>query len=241
MPEDLRSLRALIDRTPPLPALLEEARARLDDDPGHDLEHALRVAAATLHNAEGAVAPRHALAAALFHDVVNVPKDHPERHLASEKSAEVASAILAAHGYDADERALVCDAIRDHSYSRGAIPTTLLGRALQDADRLEALGVLGTFRTISTGSRMGAAYFHADDPWALERPLDDRAYSIDHFTTKLLRLPATMLTARGRAEAERRVARMRRMLEELGEELGRPYVPHPSLGSAEARRATTDR
>ncbi len=224
---DLASLRALIERTPPLPSLLAEARARLDDDPGHDLEHALRVGLWTLRIGEGELLPRHAVAAALFHDLVNLPKNHPERHLASERSAALAATLLESHGYAADEVALVADAIRDHSYSRGAVPTTTLGRALQDADRLEALGVLGVFRTISTGTRMGAAYFHADDPWAVGRPLDDRAYSIDHFATKLLRLPSTMCTARGRDEAERRVERMRALLEGLGDELGRPYVPRP--------------
>lgn len=229
MSTDLASLRELVDRTPPLPALVEEARARLDDDPGHDLEHALRVALWTLRIGGDELKPRHAIAAALFHDLVNLPKDDPARHEASTRSAALAATLLAEHGYDAGEIALVTDAIRDHSYSRGAIPVTLLGRALQDADRLEALGVLGVFRTISTGTRMGSAYFHAADPWARSRPLDDRAYALDHFATKLLRLPATMCTPAGRAEAIRRAGRMRAMLEDLGEELGHPWVPHPSL------------
>jgi hypothetical protein len=46
--------------------------------------------------------------------------------------------------------------------------------ALQDADRLEALGALGLFRCVSTGTRMGARYFADDDPFARNRPLDDR-------------------------------------------------------------------
>lgn len=223
------ALRDRIAATPPLPALLDEARARLDDDPGHDLEHALRVAAWTERLGEGEVSLRHAVAAALFHDVVNLPKDHPERREASTRSAAVAAEILARHGFDAAEVALVGDAIRDHAFSRGVVPKSPLGRALQDADRLEALGVLGLFRTISTGTRMGARYFHADDPWAEDRALDDLAYSVDHFTTKLLRLAPTLCTAAGRAEAERRAARMRAMLVDLGEELDRPYVEHPSL------------
>lgn len=229
MSADLASLRALIDRTPPLPALVQEARARLDDDPGHDLEHALRVGLWTLEIGEGKLEPRHAIAAALFHDLVNLPKDHPARHEASDRSAALAATLLAEHGYGADEVVLVTDAIRDHSYSRGATPSTRLGRALQDADRLEALGVLGVFRTISTGTRMGSAYFHAADPWALGRPLDDRAFALDHFATKLLGLPATMCTPRGREEAQRRAARMHAMLEGLGEELGHPWVRPPGL------------
>jgi uncharacterized protein len=226
--DSLAALRAAIAETPPLPALLAIARARLDDDPGHDIEHALRVVLWTVRIGGDEVELRHAVAAGLFHDLVNVPKSSPERHLASSKSAEAADGILAENGYGDAERALIRDAIRDHSYSRGARPSSALGRALQDADRLEALGVLGVFRTISTGARLGGRYFHADDPWATARPLDDRAFSVDHFFTKLLRLPATMCTVAGRHEAERRADRMRLMLQGLGEELGRPYVPHPS-------------
>jgi len=229
MPTDLESLRSFIDHDPHLARLFAHAEANLDDDPGHDIEHALRVTLVTIRLGDGGIDPRHAVAAGLFHDLVNIPKNHPDRHLASERSAEAAAPLLRAEGFDDAAVELVCDAITDHSYSRGATPRSLLGRALQDADRLEALGILGMFRTISTGGRMNARYFHSRDPWATERELDDRAYSIDHFTVKLFRLPASMCTAAGRAEAERRLERMRRMLEELGDELSCPYVPHPSL------------
>lgn len=229
VPASLEALRERIERSPVLASMLEEARARLDDDPGHDIEHALRVALFTARLGEGALDLRLVVAAALFHDLVNLPKNDPERHLASTRSAEAASVLLADRGFTHAEITLVADAIRDHSYSRGATPTTLLGRALQDADRLEALGVLGVFRTISTGTRMGARYFHTRDPWARDRALDDHAYSIDHFATKLLSLAPTLCTAGGRAEATRRAARMQRLLEDLGEELGVPYVAHASV------------
>ena len=82
--------------------------------------------------------------------------------------------------------------------------------------------MLGLFRTISTGTRMGARYFDPDDPWAERRPLDDKKNSIDHFFTKLFSLPATMQTPVGRAEAEKRVALLHAVLEQLSDELGRP-------------------
>ena len=69
---------------------------------------------------------------------------------------------------------------------------------------------------------MGGDWFHADDPWAEARPLDDAHYSVDHFFTKLLALPATMRTEAGRREAERRAAFLRDFLARLGDELGRP-------------------
>jgi len=67
---------------------------------------------------------------------------------------------------------------------------------------------------------MGARYFHEDDPFARDRALDDRAYSIDHFYAKLLGLPATFRTEAGRHEAERRAAFLRAFLDQLGTEIG---------------------
>jgi uncharacterized protein len=221
----LPRIREVIAETPALAAIAREARTRLgaDLDPGHDFEHALRVALFTMRLGEGAFEARLGVAAALLHDLVNLPKDHPDRAKASEKSAEVAEGILTQQGYSVSERRLVCEAIRDHSYSRGAVPTSTLGRCLQDADRLEALGVLGVFRTISTGTRLGGRYFHPEDPWAEERRLDDKAFSVDHFFVKLFKLADTMTTPAGRAVALRRTERMRAMLVDLGEELGVPY------------------
>jgi uncharacterized protein len=206
-----------------LRAVLGEVRRRMEQDAAHDEAHLLRVARWTvrLGETEG-VDPRLAVAAALLHDVVNVPKTHPNRSRASELSADAARDVLGALGFPAAEVEVVAEAIRDHSFSRGAVPATPLGRALQDADRLEALGALGVFRCIATGVRFGADFFHAADPWACGRPLDDGHYSVDHFFTKLLRLPPTLLTAAGRAEAERRAASMVALLRQLADELGEP-------------------
>jgi len=204
-----------------LSRLSDTVRGRLDDDPGHDLAHALRVALWTVGIGDPlGVDPREAVAAALMHDIVNLPKDSPERHLASERSEAVVRAELPAYGFAEDAVDRVAVAVRDHSFSRGAVPETALGRSLQDADRLEALGALGLFRCVSTGTRMGARYFADDDPFARERPLDDRAFSVDHFYAKLLGLPATMLTDVGRAEAVRRAAFLEMTLAQLASELG---------------------
>jgi len=213
---------ARIAADPALAALTDRVAARLDDDPGHDLEHCLRVAGWAIRCGGDAVDPRECVAAALLHDLINLPKDHPDRAKASERSAEAARAILPAHGFDAAAIDRIAHAVEDHSFSRGAVPRDALGDALQDADRLEALGALGLCRTISTGTRMGARYFHAADPWAAERALDDRAFSVDHFFTKLLTLPATLRTEVGRAEARRRAAYLEGFLDQLADELGRP-------------------
>src|SRR5919199_6427030 len=162
--------------------LLEEVRARMACDAAHDSGHLLRVARWTVRLLRdvpggGAVDPRLAVAAALLHDVVNIPKTDPARATASVQSAAVARELLPRFGFAPAEVELAADAIRDHSYTRGAAPRSALGTALQDADRLEALGAVGVFRCIATGVRFGAAFFDQDDPWAVARPLDDAAFS----------------------------------------------------------------
>lgn len=220
--KDLAELTQRIDADPGLAALRDEAGARLGDDPGHDLAHCLRVALWTVRLSGDVVDPRCAIAAALLHDIVNLPKDSPERSDASRRSAEVARGLLPRHGFSPRQVDAVVEAILVHSYSLGRIPRTPLGEALQDADRLEALGALGVLRTASCGARMGATYFHGGDPWALRRQLDDRAFTVDHFFRKLLRLPGTMRTRAGRREAVRRAEHMGAFLRQLGEEIGAP-------------------
>ncbi len=198
---------------------IAEDAADQKHDPSHDQEHSLRVALWTIRCGEGALLDRQAIAAAMLHDVINVPKDSPLRSSASQLSAEHSRALLLELGWSALDADEIANAVRDHSFSRGAVPESLLGRALQDADRLEALGVIGFMRCIATGVAMGAGFFCAHDPFAEDRPLDDRSYSIDHFFTKLLGLPATMRTVMGRTEAIRRAEVLRATLSALAHEL----------------------
>jgi uncharacterized protein len=234
---DVEALRRHITADLGLAALLAHVQARLGDDPGHDVAHCLRVALWTVRLGGAVVDPRCAIAAALLHDVVNLPKDSPERSLASRRSAEEARAMLPRHGFSPRQVDAIAEAILTHSYSLGRVPTTPLGEALQDADRLEALGALGILRTASCGARMNATYFDGGDPWAMSRPLDDRAFSIDHFFCKLLGLPATMRTRAGRYEALRRREHMVAFLRQLGTEImNDPPDARFALEGGDARR-----
>ena len=195
------------------------------EDAAHDMAHFYRVGQWTIRLGEGSFPDDLAMAAALLHDLINLPKNHPERSMASEYSAREATKILPSMGFNAQETKLIADAVRDHSYSRGATPETMLGKALQDADRLEALGAIGLMRVFSTGVKLGAKYFHPQDPFAKNRALEDTKYSIDHFYQKLLKLPATMQTRLGKIEAEKRAAVLERFLKDLGHELGEEARP----------------
>jgi len=206
---------------PRLQHLLALATSQLPDtDPSHDLGHLARVMASVRRLAPPAGADlRVALPAALLHDLINVPKHHPDRAAASTQSAAAADALLAEAGYLPDERAGIRQAIIEHSFSKGLAASSPESAVLQDADRLDALGAIGIFRTVTCGARMGARYYAATDPWAHTRALDDRAHTLDHFEVKLLHLAAGFNTAAGRAEAEQRTAFMRAFLAQLRQEI----------------------
>jgi len=165
------------------------------------------------------------LAAALLHDCVPIAKNSPLRkessRLASEKATEILNAQKSSEGraWSRDWVAEIAGAIHDHSFSSGRIPQSLLGECLQDADRLEALGAIGLFRTIATGVSMGTQLFDPLDPWAERRELDDKKYSIDHFFTKLLKLPESFRTQFGRKEALQRADYLRGFVDQLKKEI----------------------
>lgn len=191
-------------------------------DASHDINHARRVmhAALAIAASEGGGDDGVVIAAAYLHDWINLPKNHPERSRASQLSAEAARPILADVGFAPERIEAACHVILTHSFSANILPETLEAKALQDADRLEALGAIGLARVFSIAGQLGSRLFDGEDPFAQDRPLDDRRYAIDHFEVKLLRLPETMQTATGRGMAEERAEVMRRFLRSLADELG---------------------
>ena len=193
------------------PRLAAMALAACGDDGAHDLQHLHRVwhsAQLLLPHYPGADALV-VLAACYLHDLVNLPKNHPERQSASRQAAALAGVRLADAGFPAERLAAVAHAIEAHSFSAAIAPQTIEARIVQDADRLDALGAIGLARLFYTAGRMGSALAHADDPAAAHRTPDDRAYALDHIECKLATLPATMQTEAGRALAGERMAWLR--------------------------------
>jgi uncharacterized protein len=105
--------------------------------------------------------------------------------------------------------AQVCLAIVAHSYSARIEPLSLEAKILQDADRLDALGFIGVSRCIYLAGARKAAIYHTTDPVAEARPLDDLAYALDHFQTKLLKLGNEFQTETGRRLAVERSANLK--------------------------------
>jgi uncharacterized protein len=190
-------------------------------DVAHDVGHIRRVlrVAREIAAAEG---PHDALAltaAAILHDVVALPKNHPERHLASRMSAAEARRILEDAWTDPATTDITAHAIEAHSFSAGVDPRKPEARALQDADRIDALGAIGIARCFAVSGEFGRPLFDPEDLLARRRPVIG-CYALDHFEAKLLRLPGTMRTRRGREIAEERAAYLRDLRERLTAEAG---------------------
>jgi uncharacterized protein len=192
----------------------------------HDRHHIERVYRWSLRLApEAGADPELAGATALVHDLAFVPKDSPDRALGGERSALLAGAALGGAGYADAEAALIAEAVRTSSWSRGLAPAGPLGVVLQDADRLDAIGALGLMRNLACAQFMSkperpGRFYQPDDPFAAsDRALDDRTNAVDHCFAKLLRLAAGMRLPGARAEAQRRHAAMLAFLDELRAEL----------------------
>ncbi|SHE54485.1 uncharacterized protein SAMN02745157_0407 [Kaistia soli DSM 19436] len=189
-------------------------------DGAHDIAHILRVwkAADAIHAIEGG--DRAVLAAAvLLHDCVAVEKNAPDRHLASRLASEHAGRLLRGLGWCEATIASTGHAITAHSFSAGIAPETIEAKILQDADRLDAIGMIGVARCFYIGGRLGSALYDPFDPDAEARPLDDKRYALDHFETKLLKLSAGFNTETGRAMAAVRHARLLTFLDALASEI----------------------
>lgn len=190
-------------------------------DAAHDRAHVQRVVTTALDLASDEEADgRVVLPAAWLHDCVALPKDHPDRHRASQRAAEEAGSFLKDAGYPADLLPAIQHAIEAHSYSADITPRSVEAQVVQDADRLDALGAIGIARCFMVGGSLGRALYHPDDPFCTSRDPDDATYTLDHFYEKLLDLPATMQTPAGRAEARRRASFMRTYLDRLAGEIG---------------------
>jgi uncharacterized protein len=204
-------------------AVYESAIAALwQADAAHDLGHLRRVwhMVRLIAMDETEADAEILLAAAYFHDAVNLPKDSPDRARASTLSADLAVKVLPELGFPAAKLPALHHAISAHSFSAQIPCETVEARILQDADRLEALGAIGLVRMFLVSGALGGAGFDAADPMAMNRPLDDRAYALDHLEVKLFGLVDTMKTATGRAIAAERADWMAsfrtRLLSEIG-------------------------
>ncbi|MGV1770456.1 HD domain-containing protein [Agrobacterium vitis] len=191
------------------------------NDGSHDAAHILRVFknAMRIHAVEGGDS-QVLTAAVLLHDCVSMEKNAPNRADASRLAAKKAEAILADdRQWPTSSIQSVSHAILTHSFSANLAPETLEAKILQDADRLDAIGVVGAARCFYIAGRLGSGLYDPADPKALQRPLDDKRFAIDHFQTKLFKLADGFQTPTGQHMAHERHARLLSIFSDFLEEI----------------------
>lgn len=201
-------------------SLKQEVHDLIINDSAHDFDHIMRV----FKNARNICKKENAneklvLSAVLLHDIVSYPKSDKRSKSSSIKSAEESKNILKKFNFTTEEIQIISDAIRDHSFSRNKIPTTLEGKILQDADRLDAIGAIGIARVFAVGGSEKRPFYNVKDPFCKNRTPNDEIWTLDHFYRKLLKLESLMNTKSGKIEAKKRTKVLKDFLNELKKEI----------------------
>ncbi len=202
--------------------LINIAKERIPNtDVSHDFEHTLRV----LANAERIAEEEHGdidivIPAALFHDLIVYPKDHPDRSKSQEESAEAAVWILNnIEDYPKEKIDKVATCILECSFSKGIVPALLESKILQDADGLEATGAISIMRTYASTGQMKRPFYHSEDPFCEHREPDASQFALDLFYVRLLKVAERMHTQTAKNIAKRRTDFLIQFLDEFKLEL----------------------
>ena len=190
---------------------------------GHDFYHTYRV-----YNIAKKIAVKEkanseiVLLAALLHDVDDI-KISPNTY----KNKDHARNFLKINNIDSNTINLICNIIDEISYkgTDSVIPTTIEGKIVQDADRLDAIGAIGIARAFAYGGNHNRVMY--DSTIKPNLGMNEEEYrnhvstTINHFYEKLFNLKDLMNTNTGKELAISKDEYMRdfvkRFLEEWGE------------------------
>lgn len=190
------------------------------NDPAHDFEHVLRVyETAKMICTKEKANKKLVLYSVLLHDIASFPKNDKRSKISSTKSSKEAKKILKKFSFPDEEIKIISNAIKDHSFSKNKKPTSLEGKILQDADRIDAIGAIGIARTFAVGGSENRPFYNKSDPFCSIRNPNDQNWTLDHFYKKLLVIESKMNTKSGKKEAKRRTKILRRFLTDLKREI----------------------
>jgi uncharacterized protein len=189
-------------------------------DPAHDICHVKRVVKCAKDLARIEKGKLEViLPAAWLHDLINLPKNHSQRKLASAMAAQEAILFLREISYPEIYFNEIFHAIHAHSFSSGIKPETLEAQIVQDADRLDGLGAIGIARLFSISTQLNRPFYNSEDPFALRRELNDQENSLDHIEIKLSKTVRLMNTEAAKNEAHKRFQFIVFFLDQLRSEI----------------------
>jgi uncharacterized protein len=194
----------------------------LEGEPStHDMSHIERVerTCIRIYEKEGGDLQTLRLAA-LLHDV-GIVREHKEGGNHAEYSAEIAREFLEENGAGKELVDHVVACVLSHRFSRGMQAESIEAKILQDADRIDALGAVGIFRSLVSMGALRALKqtigtvketsmnAYTEDPF-------DGFY--DYMERKPFMIPERLNTETAKGIAEQRLTIMRMYLEQLKEE-----------------------
>lgn len=196
-----------------------------NENTGHDWEHFRRVwqMARKIALEEKANLPAVELAA-LLHDIADWKAHNGNRKI----SEETARKWLEENKVKTELVEKVCQAIREVSFKVSTsenIPSSLEGKIVQDADRLDSIGAMGIIRTIAYGAQKERAIYnpaHQPKNNMTQEEFSERSThpkqddtTINHFYEKLLLLKDRLHTKTAKKIAERRHRFLEQFLDEF--------------------------
>lgn len=145
--------------------------------------------------------------AALLHDIADW-----KFHDGNEKAGSIAAQKwLETQNVDPDTIRKVCKIIDEVSFKGAGVKTTpssLEGKIVQDADRLDAIGAIGIARTFAYGGKAAREIYNPEikpeTHNSFEQYKNSKGHTINHFYEKLLLLKDLMNTDTGRKMSEER-------------------------------------
>ncbi|HJJ34002.1 MAG TPA: HD domain-containing protein [Methanocorpusculum sp.] len=188
------------------------------DFSGHDFRHSIRVYRNACLIAESEECDKDVVSlAALLHDADDVKLFHTENYAN-------AKWIMTEEGIDADIQERVIDAISTVSFkgTDTKTPSSIEGKIVQDADRLDAIGAIGIARAFAFGGSRGREMYNPEEKPAVnmseEEYRSSEGTTINHFYEKLFLLKNMMNTKTAQRLAEKRDAFMHEFVDEFLEE-----------------------
>jgi uncharacterized protein len=174
------------------------------DSSGHDWWHICRVRNLALDIARKEKADKFVtVLSALLHDIAD-----EKLNTSKEAGLQKVSDWLENNQVGETEKSHIKEIISTMSFSAGKKMTTLEGKIVQDADRLDAIGAIGIARVFSyagwKGNIMHDPGVKPRDSFTKEEYRSNNNTAVNHFYEKLLKLKDSMNTEYARRLAEER-------------------------------------